>query len=606
MFIEGSVMSVHTKGKESSSSRETIALFWHHAWCHPGYVIALIVGMPMTVLLHQFIPQLIVAQVLGRLSTGQFQPHNLWGSFGQDIVLFALVFFAGNVVAWRSMIVIVWKLEAHVLYDMSTRIFSQLMRLSADFHASHFGGSLVSQATRLGDAYVRFAETTVYTTYVLVLALFYTAVILAPRAPLFVLALLLFAVLYIATTVIASPRIRALTAKEASAHSRHLGYLSDAVTNILAVKSFATENEERQHFALAAREVQVKTLDVMRATVKRDTTFSTTSVAAATTALAFAVIGVAWFRIDIGTVFLMITYTMTLLRSLWDFSANALRNYNRSFGDAAGMVAILSLSPDIQDPANPGSPRIRHGKVVFDRVDFTYAGTKEALFTHFTLTIKPGEKIGLVGHSGSGKTTLAKLLLRFVDPDNGKVTIDGQNIAKITQSDLRSRIAYVPQEPLLFHRTIRENIAYGASSATDQEVSAAARRAYADGFIEKLPHGYDTTVGERGVTLSGGQRQRIAIARAMLRKTPILVLDEATSALDSESERYIQDAIDTLMKGRTTIAIAHRLSTIQKMDRIIVFEDGKVIEQGNHKELLAQKGYYAKLWKHQSGDFLEE
>jgi ATP-binding cassette subfamily B protein len=228
------------------------------------------------------------------------------------------------------------------------------------------------------------------------------------------------------------------------------------------------------------------------------------------------------------------------------------------------------------------------------------------LFEKLSLRIQSGEHIGLVGKSGGGKTTITKLLLRFLDIQNGSIKIDGQDIAQVTQESLRRKIAYVPQEPLLFHRSLAENISYGKPGADQKEIEKVARMAHAHEFIKDLAHGYDTLVGERGVKLSGGQRQRIAIARAMLKDAPILVLDEATSALDSESEVLIQDALWKLMEGRTAIVIAHRLSTIQKMDRIIVMDDGKIVEEGTHKELTAQKGVYASLWDHQTGGFIEE
>ena len=223
----------------------------------------------------------------------------------------------------------------------------------------------------------------------------------------------------------------------------------------------------------------------------------------------------------------------------------------------------------------------------------------------FNLQIKSGEKIGLVGPSGGGKTTITRLLLRFMDIQGGAIMIDGQDIRDIKQQDLRRAIAYVPQEPLLFHRSIKENIRYGKPAASDDEIIAVAKKAFAHDFIKVLPDGYDTLVGERGVKLSGGQRQRVAIARAMLSNAPILVLDEATSALDSESERVIQKALWELMKGKTAVVIAHRLSTIQRMDRIVVLDEGKIIEQGSHKALLKQGGLYAKLWSHQSGGFID-
>jgi len=228
------------------------------------------------------------------------------------------------------------------------------------------------------------------------------------------------------------------------------------------------------------------------------------------------------------------------------------------------------------------------------------------LFDKFNLKINSGEKIGLVGHSGGGKTTITRLLLRFMDIESGQILIDNQDISKMSQHDLRMQIGYVPQEPIMFHRSILENIRYGRLEASDTEVHQAAQMAHATEFIEKLPQQYQTLVGERGIKLSGGQRQRVAIARAMLKNAPILILDEATSALDSENEKAIQGALWKLIEGRTTIVIAHRLSTIQKMDRIIVLEDGKIAEEGSHRKLLLKNGVYAGLWKHQSGGFLEE
>jgi ATP-binding cassette subfamily B protein len=294
-----------------------------------------------------------------------------------------------------------------------------------------------------------------------------------------------------------------------------------------------------------------------------------------------------------------------LSRHLWEFQG-ILRQYNKALGDASDMVAILQIQPEIKDPVKPERPRMHSGKIDFKDVTFTHGESDDPLFHDLNLSIRPGEKIGLVGRSGSGKTTLTRLLLRFSDLDSGAIEIDGQNITRVTQDDLRHAISYVPQEPLLFHRTLEENIAYGKPEASAEEIRQAARRAHADEFITKLPLGYETLVGERGVKLSGGQRQRVAIARAMLKDAPILVLDEATSALDSESEKLIQDALWRLMEGRTAIVIAHRLSTIQHMDRIIVLEDGRILEQGSHTELLAAGGQYASLWGHQSGGFIAD
>ena len=227
------------------------------------------------------------------------------------------------------------------------------------------------------------------------------------------------------------------------------------------------------------------------------------------------------------------------------------------------------------------------------------------VFNNFSLKIKSGEKVGLVGHSGSGKSTLTKLLMRFVNISGGEILIDGQNIRAVRQDDLRQHISYISQEPILFHRSIRDNIAYSRPNASEEQIIESAKKAHAHEFILNLKYGYDTLVGERGVKLSGGERQRVAIARAMLKDSPILMLDEATSSLDSISESYIQDAFNELMKGKTTIVIAHRLSTIQKMDRIIVLDKGQIAEEGTHKELLENNALYSKLWEHQTGGFLE-
>lgn len=249
------------------------------------------------------------------------------------------------------------------------------------------------------------------------------------------------------------------------------------------------------------------------------------------------------------------------------------------------------------------------GDIQFNDVDFRYSGEgsdENSFLSDFDFYIKGNQKIGLVGPSGGGKTTITKLLLRFIDLQAGSITIDGQDISKVTQSSLRKAIAYVPQEPLLFHRTLFENIAYGDEKATKKDVIRVAKLAHADEFISKSPQGYQTLVGERGVKLSGGQRQRIAIARAILKNSPILVLDEATSSLDSESEKYIQEGLWELMKNKTALVIAHRLSTIKHLDRIIVLDHGKIVQDGTHNELIRKDGIYAKLWSHQSGEFLRD
>lgn len=305
-----------------------------------------------------------------------------------------------------------------------------------------------------------------------------------------------------------------------------------------------------------------------------------------------------------GIVYLCLTYTFNLIEEVWNVNS-FLRDYYQIIGDSEEAMEILQQNVEITDTHNDKLV-VTNGGIIFQDVSFSHDGADDTLFENFNLTIKPHERVGIVGVSGSGKTTLTKLLMRFSNIDHGTIAIDGTSIADVSQESLHHAISYVPQEPLLFHRTLAENISYSRPNATLDEIKAAARSANAIDFIEKLPDGFETLVGERGVKLSGGQRQRVAIARAILKDAPILVLDEATSALDSESEKLIQASLETLMKDRTSIVIAHRLSTIAKLDRIVVMDKGAIIETGTHASLLKNGGTYARLWGHQSGGFIEE
>jgi ATP-binding cassette, subfamily B, bacterial len=298
------------------------------------------------------------------------------------------------------------------------------------------------------------------------------------------------------------------------------------------------------------------------------------------------------------------TYYSNATRIMFEFN-QIYRQMESSLTEAAQFTELLLTPPAVVDPITPEPLRAQASDVRFERVTFAYAGGPP-LFTGLDLKMPAGTKLGLVGRSGGGKSTLARLLLRMMDLDDGRILIGGQDISKLRQSDLRSLIAYVPQDPAMFHRTLRDNIAFARPHATDAEIHQAAQAAHVTEFADGLPDGFDTMVGERGVKLSGGQRQRVALARAVLRDAPILLLDEATSALDSESEILVQQALWRLMESRTALVVAHRLSTVARMDQLVVLDHGQIAEKGTHQELLRLDGIYARLWQHQSGGFLDD
>ena len=592
--------------KPLDTTQDTLRIYWQHARQYPRFVWGIVLLLPGTLFMHQFLPQLVVATILTKLSNGHYDHGNLWGSFGGLIALYAVLRITSATILWRWIIIMLDKLEAYVLKDIANRIFEHLLHQSQQFHAERFSGTLVSQTTKFMSGYVRLAEATVMQFIPLVLSFVFAAIILLPKAPLFVGILFVFSIVYMITTAKGTKRVRQLSSKDAEAQSKQTGQLSDVLSNILTVKSFAATSKEQARFQGVTEATRQKTNAHVSLHNSRQLYFSVLTSGMTSVSVALAAASVVLFHTEIGIAFLVLDYTSTIIARLWQFSSTTLRDVNRAFGEAHDMVLILDQKPEITDPKNPEMLQIKKGAIAFTNVSFSHADAGDVLFRDFNLTIKPGEKVGLVGRSGAGKTTYTKLLMRFSDIDNGSITIDGQDITAITQDDLRSTIAYVPQEPLLFHRSIKENIGYGLDGATDRKIIQAARKAHANEFIKKLPQGYDTLVGERGVKLSGGQRQRIAIARAILKDAPILVLDEATSALDSESEKLIQASLATLMQNRTAIVIAHRLSTIQHMDRIVVLDEGRIVEEGSHKQLLAKKGIYAQLWAHQSGGFIED
>lgn len=547
----------------------------------------------------------LLAKIIDKLTLGNYNPETMMTDFAPLVALFVGAIFLGELVFVRLAVWTLWKLEIVSIFELNRKSFDALSEQSMQFHNNRFSGSLVSQVNKFSGAFERLVDVSVFDIIPLFFTVSFTLIILGFVMPLYALGLLVFIVIYVLVALYAYKKIAPLNAELASAETKQSGQLADSVSNIMAIKSYANEAHEKTRFKYFLQKTANANRAILRGVTFRDVGFGVVSTLISALLIVFVVGGGQWFDMSIGTVVLLYTYTSTILGLLWSFN-HILRQINRVFGDAYDMTKILDEEIIVKNNPRAAKLVVNKGEVEFADISFIHENAKTAIFQNFSLKIQPGERIGLVGVSGSGKTTLTKLLLRFADVDSGAILIDGQNISNVTQSSLRENVAYVPQESTLFHRSLRENIAYGKQHATDEEVIAAAQKANAWEFIANLPDGLDTLTGERGVKLSGGQRQRINIARAILKNAPILVLDEATSALDSESENLIQDALKKLMKGRTALVIAHRLSTVATLDRIIVLEDGKIVEEGSHYELLRQKGAYAKLWNRQTGGYINE
>jgi ATP-binding cassette subfamily B protein len=586
-----------------SVTKKTLSIYWSHAKAYKRLLAGLLVFMPVLQLVDDFVVPYLISRILNKLAhlSG---PIDL-NAFTKPILAILLIELGINFL-WRPYIKFVWTFEELVIRDLYMTCFEHLLQMSYQFYSNRFAGSIVSQVNKFASSFERLSDTVIWSIYKLIISVVFTVLILAKPAPLYVFVLLFFSMLYTIVLFQLKKNERPHNEAWSKAETKRTGQLADSISNILTVKAYANEGTEKNLFNEETSRVLNRSMDTMQQVMRNERITMTSQRAINAGSILSAIFLAAHLSIPIGTVYLVLIYTLSIIRRLWDLNST-IRNFNRVFGDARDMTEMLGIKPDVADRSNPKEFTASRGDIVFNKVDFAYSeNTKKPLFQNFSVHIKPGEKVGLVGRSGGGKTTIAQLILRFMDINSGEILIDNQNIANVKQNDLRRGVAYVPQEPLMFHRTIAENIRYGNLKATDEEIIAIAKMANAHDFIASLPHGYDTLVGERGTKLSGGQRQRVAIARAMLKNSRILVLDEATSALDSESEILIQDALWKLMEGRTAIVIAHRLSTIQKMDRILVLDKGKVIEEGSHKELLHKQGTYAELWAHQSGGFLED
>lgn len=590
---------------QTSTTRRTLHYYWAVTRKHGGIFAALILSTIAFVALLSYGNPYVMSLIVDRVSAGPVASDEVFSVFGPYILALIGINFFGQV-ASKLQDYTMYKLEIAAAYDLATMSFDALSNQSMSFHSDRFGGTLVSQTTKFMSAYQLLLETITFPFLPVICSIVFTVAILAPLVPIYVAILMVLLAIYAGISYYMYKRILSLNEKAAGAQNQLSGELSDAVANILAVKTYGREDYERSLFDAANKEVVKRDSKRMWASLLRGIVTAIITIAIMSLVAVFISGGNAWYGITPGTLIVMFTYTYTVTNQ-FNFINNGLQRFNRAFGDASGMTTILDEPRLVADHPDAKALAVNEGVINFENIGFWYTdgNARTEVFDGFDLHIPAGQRVGLVGMSGAGKTTLTKLLLRLSDIQEGRILVDGQDIAHTTQQSLRRQIAYVPQESLLFHRSIAENIAYGRPKASEEEIREAARRANALEFVERLPQGFDTITGERGVKLSGGQRQRIAIARALLANCPVLVLDEATSALDSESENLVQDALATLMKDRTAIVVAHRLSTVASLDRIVVLADGKVIEDGPHDKLIEKGGEYAHLWDRQTGAYLE-
>ncbi len=495
-------------------------------------------------------------------------------------------------------------LASRVMRDLTSTAFDYLIGHSYDFFISHFAGSLTHRVTRFSRAFEVILDAIILQFLPTLLFVTGAVIILFMRNHTLGIALGIWVVCFVAFQIFVAWLRQPLRRARAQADSDLTGTLADAISNHMTIALFSGIRHENSRLYEVAEKWRKATLRSWNADELIWACLGLLMIGINVGLLYGAMIF--WQRglLTVGDFVLIQAYLITTFGRLVEINRE-LRRFHDAFAEANEMVEMLELSHSIQDRAGAKPLAVAAGKIVFQNVNFDFRSGRPVL-QQLNLTIRPSEKVALVGPSGAGKSTVVKLLLRLYDIPEGSIEIDGQDIATATQESVRNAISFVPQEPVLFHRSLMENIRYGSRDAKDEEVVEAAKQAHCHEFISSLPEGYETFVGERGVKLSGGERQRVAIARAILKNSPILVLDEATSSLDSESEALIQDALITLMAGKTVIVIAHRLSTIMKMDRIVVLENGQIISEGTHDKLIEHGGPYQKLWSIQAGGFLND
>ena len=591
----------------SATARETIRFCWEQIDGEKTQLIASWIVMTLTVVVADVVCPIVFAAILAKVAA---LPHPSragawWHTFAPLLGAYGV---AGVVamVGWRTVGWLEWGACVRSFAQGVNNGYRHLLTLSYRWHMDHPAGEVISALTNFSWAFVEMIDSASWgllPTAVVILSALVVLGIFAWPAALAMAAMVCGFVLVLFRRL---PKVMASSEEFEDFHSKATGVIADTVANLVTVRTAAAEPHEKARVNELTRASVRADLRGRSIFMKTQLQLEGSIVMGTILALIAGTVMAVHHWAATAALYLILYYSAQVAFSM-EQSFEHLRSVSRSLGRAAKFTAISGVGIEIADAPDAVELTVATGRVEFRDVHFGYR-SHSLLFKGLSLSIDPGEHIALVGPSGSGKSTLSKLLLRFMDVDGGQVLVDGQDICSVTMASLRRHISFVPQDPQLLHRTIAENICYGLDAVDHELVSRVGKAAHVEEFVYALPDGYDTVVGERGLKLSGGQRQRVAIAQAMAKQAPILVLDEATSALDSESEQLVQEALWSLMESSTAIVIAHRLSTIAHMDRIVVFQGGRIVEEGSHRELLNSdgSGLYGRLWQHQSGGFLVE
>ena len=585
---------------------EVLGFVWGYWWRRPVWVVVMAAVMLVAVAFDVVAPT-VAGQLIDALAAVATGAAPTADEFRRAAVLVAIL--VGLAIGFHVLRHVAFRLwiwfAAEIMRDMVAEAFARVQRYSADWHANSFAGSTVRKISRGMWAYDRISDIVFIGFFPAAVILLGISGILLVRWPLIGVFLLVGVAVYCAVSVALATRYCAPANRESNDKDSAMGaVLADSITCNAVVKSFSGEAREDAEVRRVGEAWRVATVRSWDRLVNMEL-----AQMAVLTVIQLGMLGLAlWFwargAASAGGVTTILTSYFMIHGYLRDFG-DQMRDMQQAINEMEDIVAFSKLPIGVADAPGAVDLVANGGEIGFDDVTFRYGGQSKALYRDFSVRIAPGERVALVGRSGSGKSTFVKLIQRLYDVDGGRIAIDGQDVATCTQESLRRTISVVPQDPVLFHRSLADNIAYAKPGASRDEIVDAAKRANADAFIAALPQGYDTLVGERGVKLSGGERQRVAIARAILADAPVLILDEATSSLDSITEDAIQAAIEELVRGRTTIVIAHRLATVRRADRILVFNNGEVVEHGTHAELMAaDDGHYRALHHMQSAQLV--